>query len=77
MERILNLKKRRYLKNTLKIALIYSKLYLTISDLDSLEIGLSKKYLEFENIEGYLHRLSQIVSIVEELNLNRRIWSKT
>ncbi len=76
MERILNLK-RRYLKNTLKIALIYSKLYLTISDLDSLEIGLSKKYLEFENIEGYLHRLSQIVSIVEELNLNRRIWSKT
>jgi len=34
MERILNLKKRRYLKNTLKIALIYSKLYLTITDLE-------------------------------------------
>jgi hypothetical protein len=75
MERILEFRKKT--GKRIRISFIDSKLYLAIPcRKDLFESGLFKSVLRFEPISEYFEDLQLIIGIVEDLNLNTRIWTK-
>lgn len=75
MQRILNYRKRW--DKRIHISLVNSKLYLAISMNKNLfEPTTFKSLLGVENYQEMLEYMSLVIDVVEELNLNTRIWTK-
>ncbi|WP_457593851.1 DUF3137 domain-containing protein [Hydrogenimonas sp.] len=75
MEKILALRHRT--GSNLYLSFRLNKLFIAIENGgDWFEPSLFRSLLRFDVFRGYIENLNQILSIVEELNLNRRIWSK-
>ncbi len=64
-------------KKWVAISFVESSIYVAIPYGKNLfECNIKKSLLDFEEIKGYYQDLQLAVSIVEELNLNYRIWTK-
>ncbi len=74
MQNILNFKKRS--KKEIYISFRNSKIFIAISSKDMFEPNLFKPLNDFDMIKEYYESFVLVVSIVDELKLNRRIWSK-
>ncbi len=75
MEKILAIKERS--GSNIYLSFRFDKLFIAIENGgDRFEPGLFRSLLRFDTFRGYIENLNIILSIVEELNLNRRIWSK-
>jgi len=75
LENIMNLKKR--FNSTIHIAFLNSCVYIAISwDKKFLEPNLKKSLLDESTIHQYLDDIWLCLEIIEELNLNTRIWTK-
>ncbi len=75
MSRILEFRKKA--GKQARIAFVDSKVFVAIPYYKNLfEPALFKTLLDFSQIEDYYNDLSLAVGIVEELNLNLRIWTK-
>ncbi|MFN3554999.1 MAG: DUF3137 domain-containing protein [Bacteroidales bacterium] len=69
---------RRKHPNPLYISFVNSFLYIAISyKRDLFEPGWFKKLARFELVQEYFEDIQLAVSIVEELNLNNRVWTKS
>jgi Protein of unknown function (DUF3137) len=59
------------------ISFINDKIYIAIKyDEDLFEPKLFKNMVDFTPVREYFETLQLMMGIVEELNLNRRIWTK-
>jgi hypothetical protein len=59
------------------VSLINDKIYIAIKyDEDLFEPKLFKTMVDFTPVREYFETLQLMMGIVEELNLNRRIWTK-
>ena len=75
MQRILNYQKKAGKK--LSFSFSNNSMYMAIhNQKDMFEPHLYRSLLKLETIQGYLEELSLVIDIVEDLNLNTRIWSK-
>ncbi len=75
MQRILNFKKKT--KSMIYMSFVDSKLYVAISIMEDLfEARLWKTILDYDYIKSNLDYFLLFTGIVEDLNLNRRIWTK-
>ena len=75
MERILEFKKKT--KKKLYMSFINASVYVAIPYAkDLFEPRVFKTLIDFEPIQEYYEDLTLAISIVEELNLNTRIWTK-
>ena len=75
MKRLVDFKKKT--KKKLFISFVASKAYIAISyNRELFEPGLFKTLIDFIQIQEYFEDLQIAVGIVEDLNLNTRIWSK-
>ncbi|BDY13092.1 DUF3137 domain-containing protein [Hydrogenimonas cancrithermarum] len=75
MEKLVALKKRA--DAPLYLSFKYDKLFIAIANGgDWFEPTLLKSLLSIDIFKAYIENLNLILGIVEELNLNRRIWSK-
>ncbi len=75
MKRITEFKQKH--KNTIYLSFVNSFLYVAISYSKNLfEPSYFKKLTRFEIVKNYFEDIQLAVSIVEELNLNTRIWTK-
>ncbi len=75
MEKLVELKKRADAPIYLSFRL--NKLYIAISNGgDWFEPTIFKSLLSMDTFKSYIENINLILGIVEELNLNRRIWSK-
>ncbi|BBG66877.1 possible galanin [Hydrogenimonas sp.] len=75
MERLVEL--RREADAPVYISFRYNRLFIAIKNGGKwFEPVLFKSLLSLDVFRGYIENLNLILSIVEELNLNRRIWSK-
>ncbi len=75
MEKLVQLRKRVGAPVYLSFKL--DKLFVAIENGGEwFEPSLFRSLLSLDVFKGYIENLNQILSIVEELNLNRRIWSK-
>jgi Protein of unknown function (DUF3137) len=60
------------------VSFINDKIYIAIKyDEDLFEPKLFKTMIDFEPIREYFETLQLMMGVVEELNLNRRIWTKS
>ncbi|MCR9171291.1 MAG: DUF3137 domain-containing protein [bacterium] len=74
MERIMDFRKK---SGKIHLSFLHSKVYIAISVKNNLfEPPFFKSMLKFELIEEYFNYLILSVNIVEDLDLNTRIWSK-
>lgn len=75
MRRILDFQKK--CEHKIMLSFAYSKVYVAIPFVrDLFEPQLFKTLLDFESIAEYFEDLQLAIGIVEDLNLNTRIWSK-
>ncbi|MBS4012168.1 MAG: DUF3137 domain-containing protein [Bacteroidetes bacterium] len=75
MKRITDFKQKH--KNTIYLSFVNSFLYVGISYSKNLfEPSYFKKLTRFEIVKNYFEDVQLAISIVEELNLNTRIWTK-
>ncbi len=75
MQRILEY--RRKAKKSVQLSFIGSRVYVAIPyDSNLFEPTFFRTLVNVEPIQKYLEALSMAVSIVEDLNLNNRIWTK-
>lgn len=75
MEKLLAFRKR--VNTTIQLSFIESQVYLAIPMKKNLfEPSLRKTVKRFEDVEEYYDQVCFCTDIVEELNLNTRIWSK-
>ncbi|MBU1086673.1 MAG: DUF3137 domain-containing protein [Candidatus Omnitrophica bacterium] len=75
MKRITDFKRRT--SRTIYLSFVGSKIYIAVSCLkDLFEPRVFRTMLDFTPIKEYFEDLQMAVSIVEELNLNTRIWTK-
>ena len=75
MKRITNFKKNT--KRQIYLSFIDSKICVAISyTKDLFEPKLYKTLLDFKPIQEYFKDLQLAIGIVDDLNLNSRIWSK-
>ena len=75
MKRIVDFKRKS--KKNIHLSFVGSKIFVAISYGKNLfEPRVFRTLIDFTPIREYFEDLSQAVSIVEELNLNTRIWSK-
>ena len=75
MQRITEFRKQA--NKEIRISFINSNVYITIDyDRDLFEPKLLASVIDFAPIKRYYQDLSTLIGIVEELNLNRRIWTK-
>ena len=75
MKRIVSFKKNT--KRQIYLSFIGSKIYVAISYTKNLfEPKLHKTLLDFKPIQEYFEDLQLVLSIVNDLNLNTRIWAK-
>ncbi len=75
MKRIIDFKKKR--PHSLHIGFINSRMIIALSYPRPLfEPNLYKSLLEFEEINAFLEDLMLAIGLVEDMNLNTRIWTK-
>jgi len=74
MQRILNFKKKS--KKEIYLSFRNSKIFVAVSSKDMLEPNPFKPLNDFNTIKEYYESFKIVVDIVNELKLNRRIWSK-
>ncbi len=75
MERLVNF--RRKADNNIFICFANSQIYIAIPIFQDLfEPRISKKEISYELLSGYFDILRLVISIVDELNLNTRLWTK-
>jgi len=75
MERIVDFKKKT--NKDIHLSFIGSKVFVAVSyTRDLFEPRIFKTLLDFEPIREYFNDLQLAIGIVEDLNLNTRIWSK-
>lgn len=75
MERILNFKRRTGQK--LEMSFINNKVHMAISFKDNLfNVNINQPITDFNLIKQYYEELMFTIGIVDELNLNTRIWDK-
>ena len=75
MEKILEFKNKS--AKNIQISFVNSRLFVTLPYIrDLFEPKIFGKIIGFENIQEYYEDLNLAVSLVEELNLNTRIWTK-
>ena len=75
MERIMDFKKKTGQK--IYLSFVWSKVYVAISFTKSLfEPRIFNTLLDFKPVREYFEDLQLAIGIVEDLNLNTRIWSK-
>jgi len=75
MKRIVDFKKKN--NKNIHLSFVGSKVYVAISYIKNLfEPRVFQTLLSFEPIQQYFEDLSLAVGIVEDLNLNTRIWTK-
>lgn len=75
MQRIVEFRKKA--NRDLLIALVDSQLYIAVpSEEDLFEPRLFKTMLSFQPMREYFEMLQLMMSIVEDLNLNQRIWKR-
>lgn len=76
MRRIVDFKKKS--KRTIYISFVGSKIYVAVSYSRNLfEPRIFKTLLAFSPIKEYFEDLELVYGLVEDLNLNNRIWTKT
>ncbi|WP_200762916.1 DUF3137 domain-containing protein [Nitrosophilus alvini] len=75
MKRVLDFKRKR--KAPLYLSFVGNKIFIAIDyRKDLFEPAVFSSLLDFETAKEYVENLQLAVSVVEDLNLNRRIWSK-
>ena len=75
MRRIVDFKKKT--KKDIHLSFVGSKVYVAISYVrDLFEPRVFQTLLSFEPIQQYFEDLSLAIGIVDDLNLNTRIWTK-
>ena len=75
MKRIMDFKKKT--NKTIHLSFADSKIFLAISyDKNLFEPKVFKTLLDFSQIQEYFEDLKLVLDIVEDLNLNTRIWTK-
>jgi hypothetical protein len=75
MERLVNFRGKA--DSNIFICFANSQIYIAIPILkDLFEPRISKKEISFEQLSDYFSILSLVISIVDELNLNTRLWTK-
>jgi hypothetical protein len=75
MSRLLNLQKR--LGTKLYVSILRSRIYLALDfGRDLFEVPLWSPALKFENIQKMATLLGDLMGIVDELDLNTRLWTK-
>jgi len=75
MQRILQFKRKT--ASTIYISFVESRLYLAIETKKNLfEPRLFSSLLDTSFIEDYYQQLAMLIGVVDDLNLNTRIWSK-
>lgn len=74
MQNILNFKKRS--KKEIYLSFRNSKIFIAISSKDMFEPNPFKPLNDFDTIKEYYESFALVRGIVDELKLNRRIWSK-
>ena len=75
MERILNFKRKT--RVPVSVAFVHSNVYVALQTRKNMfEPRIFRTLLNFDIVAGYLEDLRLAVGIVEELNLNTRIWTK-
>jgi hypothetical protein len=75
MARLVRFRKRA--KRNIYVSFVESKIYITAEYAEGLfEPRLFKTMLNFAPIQEYFEILQLMIGVVEDLNLNRRIWSK-
>ncbi len=75
MQRILKFKKES--GKRIHLGFAQSKIYIAISyDKDLFEPPIFRSILNYDIVKGYFEDLDLAIGLVEDLNLNRRIWSK-
>ena len=74
MQNILNFKKKS--KKEIYLSFRNSKIFIAISSKDMFEPNPFKPLNDFDIIKEYYESFVLVVGIVDELKLNRRIWSK-
>ncbi|MDH7599210.1 MAG: DUF3137 domain-containing protein [Sedimentisphaerales bacterium] len=75
MQRILQFKRKT--ASTIYISFVNSRLYLAIeTHRDLFEPRLFSSLLDTRLIEDYYQQLTMLIGVVDEMNLNTRIWSK-
>lgn len=68
---------RKKARRNIYVSFVESRIYIAIEYAEDLfEPKLFKNMLSFTPIQEYFETLQLMISVVEELNLNRRIWSK-
>jgi len=76
MERITNFK-NKYPKNPVYIAFVKSNVYVAITYYkDLFEPGYFRTVIDFTLVKTYFEDIKFVVDIIEEFNLNNRIWTK-
>jgi hypothetical protein len=75
MERILNFKRKT--RVPVSVAFVHSNVYVALQTRKNMfEPRIFRTLVNFDIVAGYLEDLRLAVGIVEELNLNTRIWTK-
>jgi len=75
MERILDFKNKT--GKRIHMSFVNSKVFVAVPYSENLfEANLNKSLLEFDTIKDYYNDLIFAISIIEDLNLNTRIWDK-
>ena len=77
MEKLLNLRNR--INTKFSVCFYQSHIYLIFPFpiyLDLIKINIRKKSIQFDDVKDYYLILLSVVNIVEELDLNTRIWTK-
>jgi hypothetical protein len=74
MQRILDFKKKS--KKDIYLSFRNSKIFVAISSKDMLEPNPFKPLNDFSTIKEYYESFALVVGLVDDLKLNRRIWSK-
>ena len=74
MQRILNFKKKS--NKEIYLSFRNSKIFIAIASDDIFEPDLFKPLNDFSKVKEYYESFALVVGIVDDLKLNRRIWSK-
>ena len=75
MQRLINFSEN--ISNNIYISFIHSKMHIAIAYKEDLfEANLGRSSMYYHNYSRYFRDLNLMLSIVDELNLNTRIWSK-
>ncbi|WP_281951744.1 DUF3137 domain-containing protein [Nitrosophilus kaiyonis] len=74
MEKLVRMKKK--LNKPIYISFVNNHIFVAISDIDSFEPSIFSSLFDISLIKNYIITLKYTVGLVEELNLNKKLWSR-